>query len=154
MSNFISQFYENLVKASDKNIVLTDDFTQNLEILRNEFYTDLNCYYENDEICEVCGKKHIKYVFNITNIKTTISLKVGSECITKFPIKVQKSDGTFDYTNEFKSAHTKVNTYADKRAKEYPDFKEYLDGIVKGDDAQIQKYINDCLAVKAKYPKE
>ncbi len=40
-----------------------------------------------------------------------------------------------------------------KRAKEYPDFKEYLDGIVKGDDAQIQKYINDCLAVKAKYPK-
>jgi hypothetical protein len=66
----------------------------------------------------------------------------------------KKSDGTFDYTNEFKSAHTKVNTYANKRANEYPDFKEYLDGIVKGDDAQIQKYINDCLAVKAKYPKE
>ena len=40
------------------------------------------------------------------------------------------------------------------RANEYPDFKEYLDGIVKGDNAQIQKYINDCLAVKAKYPKE
>jgi hypothetical protein len=44
--------------------------------------------------------------------------------------------------------------YQRDRAKEYPDFKEYLDGIVKGDDAQIQKYINDCLAVKAKYPKE
>ena len=39
------------------------------------------------------------------------------------------------------------------RANEYPDFKEYLDGIVKGDNAQVQKYINDCLAVKAKYPK-
>jgi hypothetical protein len=71
-----------------------------------------------------------------------------------FADMIKKSDGTFDYTNEFKSAHTKVDTYADKRAKEYPDFKEYLDGIVKGDDAQIQKYINDCLAVKAKYPKE
>jgi hypothetical protein len=44
--------------------------------------------------------------------------------------------------------------YQRNRANEYPDFKEYLDGIVKGDDAQIQKYINDCLAVKAKYPKE
>jgi hypothetical protein len=46
-----------------------------------------------------------------------------------------------------------ANEYKRQRAKEYPDFKEYLDGIVKGDDAQIQKYINDCLAVKAKYPK-
>jgi len=71
-----------------------------------------------------------------------------------FADMIKKSDGTFDYTNEFKSAHTKIDTYADKRLKEYPDFKEYLDGIVKGDDAQIQKYINDCLAVKAKYPKE
>ena len=48
----------------------------------------------------------------------------------------------------------RLNLIKANRAKEYPDFKEYLDGIVKGDDAQIQKYINDCLAVKAKYPKE
>jgi hypothetical protein len=48
----------------------------------------------------------------------------------------------------------KLNLVKSNRANEYPDFKEYLDGIVKGDDAQIQKYINDCLAVKAKYPKE
>jgi hypothetical protein len=46
------------------------------------------------------------------------------------------------------------NQYQRDRAKEYPDFKEYLDGIVKGDQAQIDKYIADCLAVKAKYPKE
>jgi len=44
--------------------------------------------------------------------------------------------------------------YQRDRVKEYPDFKEYLDGIVKGDQAQIDKYIADCLAVKAKYPKE
>jgi hypothetical protein len=48
----------------------------------------------------------------------------------------------------------RLNLVKSNRAKEYPDFKEYLDGIVKGDDAQIQKYINDCLAVKVKYPKE
>lgn len=27
------------------------------------------------------------------------------------------------------------------------------EGVVKGDQAQIDKYIADCLAVKAKYPK-
>ena len=43
--------------------------------------------------------------------------------------------------------------YQRLRAKEYPDFKEYLDGIVKGDTVQMQAYIDACLAVKAKYPK-
>ena len=43
--------------------------------------------------------------------------------------------------------------YIARRQAEYPDFKEYLDGIVKGDQAQIDKYIADCQAVKAKYPK-
>jgi hypothetical protein len=45
-------------------------------------------------------------------------------------------------------------TYAEKRAVEYPSMTDYLDGVVKGDQAQIDKYIADCLAVKAKYPKE
>jgi len=44
-------------------------------------------------------------------------------------------------------------TYAEKRAVEYPPMTDYLDGVVKGDQAQIDKYIADCLAVKAKYPK-
>lgn len=43
--------------------------------------------------------------------------------------------------------------YKEQRAKEYPDFREYLDGVVKGDQDQIQAYIDACLAVKAKYPK-
>jgi hypothetical protein len=43
--------------------------------------------------------------------------------------------------------------YQRLRATEYPDFKEYLDGLVKGDTEQMQAYIDACLAVKAKYPK-
>jgi hypothetical protein len=43
--------------------------------------------------------------------------------------------------------------YKDKRAAEYPPVTDYLDGIVKGDQEQIAKYIADCQAVKAKYPK-
>jgi hypothetical protein len=45
-------------------------------------------------------------------------------------------------------------TYADLRRAEYPLITDYIDGVVKGDQAQIDKYIADCLAVKAKYPKE
>ena len=43
--------------------------------------------------------------------------------------------------------------YARKRKLEYPPMIDYLDGIVKGDQSQIDKYIADCLAVKEKYPK-
>lgn len=46
------------------------------------------------------------------------------------------------------------NAYKAKRIAEYPPITDYLDGVVKGDQAQINKYIADCLAVKAKYPKE
>jgi hypothetical protein len=45
------------------------------------------------------------------------------------------------------------DAYKAQRAMNYPDFNEYLDGIVKGDQSQIQAYIDECLAVKAKYPK-
>jgi hypothetical protein len=43
--------------------------------------------------------------------------------------------------------------YQRKRALEYPPITDYLDGIVKGDDAQVQAYIDACQAVKGKYPK-
>lgn len=43
--------------------------------------------------------------------------------------------------------------YREQRRREYPSMAEYLDGIVKGDQDQVNKYIADCLAVKAKYPK-
>jgi hypothetical protein len=45
------------------------------------------------------------------------------------------------------------NAYKSKRIAEYPPITDYLDGVVKGDQAQIDKYIADCQAVKAKYPK-
>jgi len=43
--------------------------------------------------------------------------------------------------------------YARKRKPEYPPMTDYIDGIVKGDQAQVDKYIADCLALKEKYPK-
>jgi hypothetical protein len=43
--------------------------------------------------------------------------------------------------------------YQRKRAREYPPITDYIDGVVKGDQEQIDAYIDACLAVKAKYPK-
>tara|TARA_R110000823_G_scaffold7055_12_gene26163 strand:+ start:498 stop:785 length:288 start_codon:yes stop_codon:yes gene_type:complete len=51
-------------------------------------------------------------------------------------------------------AYIDANAYKSKRIAEYPPITDYLDGVVKGDQAQIDKYIADCQAVKAKYPKE
>ena len=47
-----------------------------------------------------------------------------------------------------------LKTYADRRKAEYPPMEDYLDGIVKGDQVQIDKYVSDCLAIKEKFPKE
>lgn len=46
-----------------------------------------------------------------------------------------------------------VNEYKEKRRNEYPPITDYIDGVVKGDQAQIDAYIAACQAVKAKYPK-
>jgi|LakMenE01Jun11ns_1017448.scaffolds.fasta_scaffold8607053_1 hypothetical protein len=40
-----------------------------------------------------------------------------------------------------------------KRRMSYPPITDYLDGVVKGDQAQIDAYIAACQAVKDRYPK-
>ena len=57
------------------------------------------------------------------------------------------------YDKSAVDAYVNAHAYIAKRAKEYPPITDYLDGVVKGDQVQIDKYIADCLAVKAKYPK-
>ena len=63
---------------------------------------------------------------------------------------VQITDAEAD---TLRAANAPVLTYAQKRVSEYPPMTDYLDGIVKGDTAQVNTYIAACLAVKAKYPK-
>lgn len=55
---------------------------------------------------------------------------------------------------ESKYSHSwDVSQVHEQRAAEYPPITDYLDGVVKGDQAQVQAYIDACLVVKAKYPK-
>jgi hypothetical protein len=57
------------------------------------------------------------------------------------------------YDKDAVQAYVDAHAYIAKRASEYPPMTDYLDAIVKGDQVQIDKYIADCLAVKAKYKK-
>lgn len=53
----------------------------------------------------------------------------------------------------FNEAALYYSEYAVNRRREYPPIADYIDGIVKGDQAQVQAYIDACLAIKAQYPK-
>ena len=64
-----------------------------------------------------------------------------------------KDENPVAYDRAAAEAWVDPNAYKELRAAEYPPITDYLDGVVKGDQAQIDKYIADCLAVKAKYPK-
>ena len=68
-----------------------------------------------------------------------------------FADMVKKSDGTFDYTDEFKLAHTKVDTYADKRVKEYGSVIDQIEFITENG---LDAWQNKVAEIKAKYPKE
>jgi len=71
-----------------------------------------------------------------------------------------RGDNAFDadgnpvtYDETAVQAYIDAHAYIAKRQAEYPPMTDYLDGVAKGDQAQINKYIADCQAVKAKYPK-
>jgi len=75
-------------------------------------------------------------------------------------VAVIRGDEAFDadgnpvtYDETAVQAYIDAHAYIAKRQVEYPNVIDYIDGVVKGDQAQIDKYIADCQAVKSKYPK-
>ena len=68
-------------------------------------------------------------------------------------IAYDKDENVVTYDNNAVEALVASEAYKELRAKEYPPITDYIDGIVKGDNAQVQAYIDACLAVKNKYPK-
>ena len=80
------------------------------------------------------------------------TLKVGSNETGYTTLSNAEYEQTL---SDWADAQLKANAiaYKEKRQSEYPSINNYIDGIVKGDQAQVQAYIDACLAVKAKYPK-
>ena len=54
---------------------------------------------------------------------------------------------------EAEKALIAATSYIHKRRDAYPPITDYIDGVVKGDQAQIDAYLDACKAVKAMYPK-
>lgn len=91
-----------------------------------------------------------------------ISLKPGSEWILNGDeysglqwLSIEEAPTEEELLEEAQRLQAEYDAleYQRLRADEYPDFRDYLDGVVKGDQAQVDQYISDCLAVKEKYPK-
>ena len=76
-----------------------------------------------------------------------------SVAIIRGDVAYDKDEQEVTYDNNAVEALVASEAYKEKRAAEYPSFIDYLDGIVKGDTAQVQAYIDACNAVKNKYPK-
>ena len=68
-------------------------------------------------------------------------------------VAYDKDENIVEYDKAAVQAYVDAHAYIAKRAAEYPPITDYIDGVVKGDQAQIDKYIADCLAVKARHPK-
>ena len=88
------------------------------------------------------------------------SARVCEEGILQYEdIKVDEGTGTLPSKEEIEIKAEELrlraiaNSYVGLRRNEYPPASMYLDAVVKGDQEQIQAYIDACLAVKAKYPK-
>jgi hypothetical protein len=92
--------------------------------------------------------------YGVFKLETTLAPTVGfdknvTEGIPKLVDNVWKQ--TWTVTKATNEEYLAKVLFA--RANEYPPITDYLDGVVKGNQAQIQSYIDACLAVKAKYPK-
>lgn len=68
-------------------------------------------------------------------------------------IAYDANENVVSYDAQAVQTYIDNHAYIAKRQAEYPPYTDYLDGIVKGDQAQIDAYIAACQAVKTKYPK-
>lgn len=73
---------------------------------------------------------------------------IWHDTLQNIPTKDQITAEVRKIVAEYKSVE-----YQRLRKLEYPPITDYLDAVVKGNQEQIQAYIDACLAVKAKYPK-
>jgi hypothetical protein len=88
-------------------------------------------------------------------------MRLHQAIINLYPqIAVIRDDIAYDannnevvYDKDAVQAYVDAHAYIAKRAAEYPPITDYLDGVVKGDQEQIDAYIAACQAVKTKYPK-
>ena len=81
-------------------------------------------------------------------------LKLNPSVVTIRGKTAYDADGNeVAYDKAAVQAYVDAHAYIAKRAAEYPPVTDWLDGMVKGDQAQMDAYVAACQAVKQRYPK-
>jgi hypothetical protein len=70
-----------------------------------------------------------------------------------FADMIKKSNGTFDYSDEFKAEHIKVDTYKDNRKMAYPSIADQLDMLYWDKVNGTENWLNSIESVKNRFPK-
>ena len=109
-------------------------------------FNNLDIYDVNDR------NRRIKYMA-IKNIYPNVITRRGDLVYDKDENLISMDEALVKTEYDKLLAEYDALDYARKRKAEYPDIYNYIDGIVKSDQAQIDKYIADCQAVKDKYSK-
>ena len=97
---------------------------------------------------EKLSNKHYKVTTTVNGVEHTFNCVVANDTDADLDEIVQ-----WNITQLTNPDVAPELSYADKRKSEYPPIENYIDGVVKGNQTQIDEYIAACLAVKAKYPK-
>jgi hypothetical protein len=84
------------------------------------------------------------HITNLSDINSIVWVDGNPSNITNSQIETKLAELQAEYA---------AQDYARKRKAAYPDIYDYMDGIVKDDQTQINKYIADCQAVKVRYKK-
>ena len=109
-------------------------------------FNNLDIYDVNDR------NRRIKYMA-IKNIYPNVITRRGDLVYDKDENLISMDEALVKTEYDKLLAEYDALDYARKRKSEYPNIYDYMDGIVKNDQTQIDKYITDSQAVKYKYPK-
>ena len=86
--------------------------------------------------------------------KFTVIHKLNHTVVTlRGDVAYDANGNVVSYNEATVQTYIDNHAYIAKRQAEYPPYTDYLDGVVKGNQAQIDAYIAACQAVKTKYPK-
>ena len=105
----------------------------------------LRGYWDDD------GKAHLLSAVYKTDKEGNITTTLRDD-VTIVPATQAELDEIKAKVAEMEATEA-ANQYKLDRAKAYPNFHDYLDGVVKGDQSQIDAYIAACQAVKSQFPK-
>lgn len=152
----------------------------NLEVIESSRDLDFFKRVRSGEVIELSDKKTVQDLINEGLFVIPDGHIVENEKIIPIPLtqeQIAEREQTQKYQEAYSLAQDRLIkkeleaiekqkaqfAYITLRAKEYPSINDFADGFAKSKSsdpiiaaegvAQMEKYAQDCLAVKAKYPK-